>query len=205
MLKVIAFRCSSMSSFGGTLRGVGGITRGPELPFFRALQRTNSKKRSYVFQRFFCSDSSDVPDRTVAAGVEAKDAEAGDEAAESNSSSAIVPTVVRPEDCLSVIALPLPHRPLFPGFYMPIFVKDSKLLAALVDSRKRQAPYTGAFLIKDEEGADGSESDRNIYDLKGKDLFNRLHEVGTLAQITSIQGDQVVLIGHRRLRITEMV
>lgn len=25
------------------------------------------------------------------------------------------------------------------------------------------------------------------------------------SQITSIQGDQVVLIGHRRLRITEMV
>uniref|UniRef100_A0A803PW93 Lon protease homolog, mitochondrial n=1 Tax=Cannabis sativa TaxID=3483 RepID=A0A803PW93_CANSA len=109
-----------------------------------------------------------------------------------------------------VIALPLPHRPLFPGFYMPIFVKDPKLMAALQDSRKRQAPYAGAFLLKDEPGTDpsfvsGSEADKNIYDLKGKELFNRLHEVGTLAQISSIQGDQVILIGHRRLRITEMV
>ncbi|XP_034202538.1 lon protease homolog, mitochondrial-like isoform X4 [Prunus dulcis] len=93
---------------------------------------------------------------------------------------------------------------------MPIYVKDPKLLAALQESRKRQAPYAGAFLLKDEPGTDpslvsGSETDKNIHDLKGKELFNRLHEVGTLAQISSIQGDQVVLIGHRRLRITEMV
>ena len=120
-------------------------------------------------------------------------------------------------------------------------VQDPKLLAALQENRKRQAPYAGAFLLKDEPGTDpslvsGSESEKNIYDLKGKELFNRLHEVGTLAQvsylswlwtdlkciklsltdvvcplklcihqISSIQGDQVILIGHRRLRITEMV
>ncbi|XP_019452275.1 PREDICTED: lon protease homolog 1, mitochondrial-like isoform X7 [Lupinus angustifolius] len=109
-----------------------------------------------------------------------------------------------------VLALPLPHRPLFPGFYMPIYVKDPKLLAALQESRERQAPYAGAFLLKDEPGSDpsvvtGSDTDKNVYDLKGKELFNRLHEVGTLAQISSIHGDQVILIGHRRLRIAEMV
>ncbi|KAL7260059.1 hypothetical protein ACSBR1_005843 [Camellia fascicularis] len=90
------------------------------------------------------------------------------------------------------------------------FVLDPKLLAALVESRKRQAPYAGPFLLKDEPGTDpgvvsGSDTDKNIYVLKGKELFNRLNEVGTLAQITRIQGDQVVLIGHRRLRITEVV
>ncbi|KAF2288326.1 hypothetical protein GH714_006027 [Hevea brasiliensis] len=89
-----------------------------------------------------------------------------------------------------VLALPLPHRPLFPGFYMPIYVKDPKLLAALQESRKRQAPYAGAFLLKEEPGTDpsmvtGSESEKK--------------------HITSIQGDQVILIGHRRLKITEMV
>ncbi|KHN23157.1 Lon protease like 1, mitochondrial [Glycine soja] len=109
-----------------------------------------------------------------------------------------------------VLALPLIHRPLFPGFYMPVFVKDPKLLAALQESRERQAPYAGAFLLKDEPEADpsavsSSDTDKNVYDLKGKELFNRLHEVGTLAQISSIHGDQVILIGHRRLRITEMV
>jgi Lon-like ATP-dependent protease len=71
-----------------------------------------------------------------------------------------------------------------------IFVQDPKLLAALQESRKRQAPYCGAFLLKDEPGTDpsvvtGSESEKNIGDLKGKDLYNRLHEVGTLAQVLS--------------------
>ncbi|XP_057252224.1 lon protease homolog 1, mitochondrial-like [Beta vulgaris subsp. vulgaris] len=83
-----------------------------------------------------------------------------------------------------------------------ILLQDPKLLAALAESQRRQAPYAGAFLVKDE--AD-SNTEKNINDLKGKELLNQLHEVGTLAQITSIQGEQVVLIGHRRLRITEMV
>ncbi|BBG96586.1 lon protease 1 [Prunus dulcis] len=151
---------------------------------------------------------ADGSDQVVEIEFKGAGAEAAAEA-ESKSSSAIVSTNPRPEDYLTVLALPLPHRPLFPGFYMPIYVKDPKLLAALQESRKRQAPYAGAFLLKDEPGTDpslvsGSETDKNIHDLKGKQLFNRLHEVGTLAQISSIQGDQVVLIGHRRLRITEM-
>lgn len=50
-----------------------------------------------------------------------------------------------------------------------------------------------------------SESDKSIHDLKGKELYDRLHEVGTLAQISRIIGDEVTLIGHRRLRKTEMV
>ncbi|XP_061361413.1 lon protease homolog 1, mitochondrial isoform X1 [Gastrolobium bilobum] len=152
---------------------------------------------------FFCSDSGDGSDHVVDAEVKA--------AEESQSkASAIVSTYPRPEDYLTVLALPLPHRPLFPGFYMPIYVKDPKLLAALQESRERQAPYAGAFLLKDEPETDpsvvsSSDTEKNVYDLKGKELFNRLHEVGTLAQISSIHGDQVFLIGHRRLRIIEMV
>lgn len=69
--------------------------------------------------------------------------------------------------------------------------QDPKLLAALQESRERQAPYAGAFLLKDEPEADpsvvsGSDTDKNVYDLKGKDLFNRLHEVGTLAQVCDL-------------------
>ncbi|XP_062187341.1 lon protease homolog, mitochondrial isoform X2 [Phragmites australis] len=156
----------------------------------------------------FCSNSS--ASDSEAAAAEAEDAVASEGDADGKASSAIVPTNPRPEDCLTVVALPLPHRPLFPGFYMPIYVKDQKLLQALIENRKRSAPYAGAFLVKDEEGTDsnivtGSDSEKSIDDLKGKELLKRLHEVGTLAQITSIQGDQVVLLGHRRLRITEMV
>ncbi|XP_042517635.1 lon protease homolog 1, mitochondrial-like [Macadamia integrifolia] len=190
-----------------------GESRAPLLRILGSLRSSNSKKPNLCKRVFFCSESGDGSNPVAEVEEKPGEAEAAVESAEevdSKASSAIVPTNPRPEDYLTVLALPLPHRPLFPGFYMPIYVKDPKLLAALVESRKRQAPYAGAFLLKDEPGTDPSllsrsEMEKNMYDLKGKELFNRLHEVGTLAQITSIQGDQVVLIGHRRLRITEMV
>lgn len=74
------------------------------------------------------------------------------------------------------------------GYLKTLCLQDRKLLAALQESRKRQAPYAGAFLLKDEPGTDpslvsGSESEKNIYGLKGKELLDRLHEVGTLAQV----------------------
>ncbi|KAL1815567.1 hypothetical protein ACET3Z_018141 [Daucus carota] len=175
-------------------------------PLLRMVNSVGNLNPSLNKRVYFCTDSSDGSSVVM----ESKGVEEGAAEPDSKSSSAMVPTVFRPEDYLAVIALPLPHRPLFPGFYMPIYVKDPKLLAALVESRKRHAPYAGAFLIKDEPGTDssvtsGSDTEKSIYELKGKELLDRLHEVGTLAQITSIQGDQVVLIGHRRLRITEMV
>ncbi|CAK8572523.1 unnamed protein product [Lathyrus sativus] len=175
-------------------------------PFLRVLSSLSGLSRNHRYlggRLFFCSDSSDGVDHVVDAEVKAAEDT-------SSKASAIVSTYPRPEDYLTVLALPLQHRPLFPGFYMPIFVKDPKVLAALQESRERQAPYAGAFLLKDEPDTDpnvvsSSDTEKNVYDLKGKELFNRLHEVGTLAQISSIQGDQVILIGHRRLRITEMV
>ncbi|KAF3535177.1 hypothetical protein F2Q69_00024929 [Brassica cretica] len=177
-------------------------------PFFKALSHLtglNRRSTSLGGRRvFFCSDNAS----DAAAEAEAKAAESDSDGADAKSSSAIVPTNPRPEDCLTVLALPVAHRPLFPGFYMPIYVKDPKVLAALQESRRRQAPYAGAFLLKDDPSADSSSStdvEKNINELKGKDLLKRLHEVGTLAQISSIQGDQVILVGHRRLRITEMV
>uniref|UniRef100_A0ACD5YTG7 Uncharacterized protein n=1 Tax=Avena sativa TaxID=4498 RepID=A0ACD5YTG7_AVESA len=182
-------------------------------PLLRVFGTLRGGRSSVLGRRArFCSSSSGSDSEAAAAAAEAKaeDVVAAEGEAEGKASSAIVSTNPRPEDFLSVIALPLPHRPLFPGFYMPIYVKDQKLLQALIENRKRSIPYAGAFLVKDEEGTDPSivaspDSDnKSIDNLKGKELLKRLHEIGTLAQITSIQGDQVVLLGHRRLRITEM-
>ncbi|KAF3963506.1 hypothetical protein CMV_012120 [Castanea mollissima] len=87
--------------------------------------------------------------------------------------------------------------------------EDPKLLAALQESYARHAPYVGAFLVKDEPGTgpslvSGFEAEKNIYDLKGKELLNRLYEVGIHAKILGIQGDRVVLVALGRLRIMEM-
>lgn len=65
-------------------------------------------------------------------------------------------------------------------------MQDPKLLAALVESRKRQAPYAGAFLLKDAPGTDATvDTEKSVHDLKGKELLDRLHEVGTLVQVTA--------------------
>ncbi|XP_010268001.1 PREDICTED: lon protease homolog, mitochondrial-like [Nelumbo nucifera] len=218
MLKVLSASCRQgrLQNLTPRLPGnfsYGGEQRAPLLRVLGSLTSSSPRNSGLSKRVYFCSESGDGSNPVVEPEEKTAEVEAAVENAEevdSKASSAIVPTNPRPEDYLTVLALPLPHRPLFPGFYMPIYVKDPKLLAALVENRKRQAPYAGAFLLKDEPGSDpslaaGSETEKNIYDLKGKELFNRLHEVGTLAQITSIQGDQVVLIGHRRLRITEIV
>ncbi|KAG2304896.1 hypothetical protein Bca52824_033547 [Brassica carinata] len=83
------------------------------------------------------------------------------------------------DDYLTVIALRLSHKPLIPGFYMPLY------------SKSRDAPYVGAFLMKDDDKASTNSS--------------VIHQVGTLAQIISIQGEQVIIIGRERLQITETV
>ncbi|KAF9614338.1 hypothetical protein IFM89_018091 [Coptis chinensis] len=217
MLRVLSNSCLKhrfQTHTSKLLPSNGGDNKGPLLRILNSIRSSNEKNTSFYIKRvFFCSDSSDGSGNSSSSSsvveVEAEAAVENVEEIDSKSSSVvIVSTNPRPEDYLEVLAIPLSHRPLFPGFYMPVNVKDPKMLAALVESRKRHAPYAGAFLVKDEPGTDpsiGSEAEKNISDLKGKELYDRLHEVGTLAQITNIQGDLVVLMGHRRLRMTEMV
>lgn len=59
-----------------------------------------------------------------------------------------------------------------------------------MEKHKRSVAYVGAFLLKDDPETDpsivsGSDSVKSINELKGKDLFKRLYEVGTLAQVSS--------------------
>ena len=118
------------------------------------------------------------------------------------------PTI--PENYPQVLALPIARRPLFPGFYKAVVIRNPAVVAAVKEMMKRGQPYIGAFLLKDET----SDSDV-ITDL------NAVHEVGVFAQITSIfaanspgnvagkdgneDGLTAVLYPHRRIRITELV
>ncbi|KAG0619235.1 hypothetical protein M758_4G124900 [Ceratodon purpureus] len=118
-----------------------------------------------------------------------------------------------------VVAVPLSRRPLFPGFYVPVTIKDQKLAEKLTELKSAGSPWVGTFLLKDQnprtdgsqvlttaEGGEGTEV------LRGEELFKRLHEHGTFAQITSVMrpldpdgATQILLMGHRRLRITGML
>jgi Lon-like ATP-dependent protease len=119
--------------------------------------------------------------------------------------SSAISKVSVPEVYPRLLALPIARRPLFPGFYKAVVVRDPAVVAAMKDMLARGQPYLGAFLLKAGEG----DSD-TITDL------DTVHKVGVFAQITSVfpasgsKDDKdgsltVVLYPHRRIKITELV
>lgn len=109
------------------------------------------------------------------------------------------PTV--PEVYPQVMAIPIAKRPLFPGFYKAITIRDPNVVAAIQDMIKRGQPYVGAFLFKDES------ADKDIIE-----KVDDVHDVGVFAQITSafpVHGDEhsltAVLYPHRRIKMTSLM
>ncbi|KAL4918160.1 Lon protease C-terminal proteolytic domain-containing protein [Aspergillus aurantiobrunneus] len=106
-----------------------------------------------------------------------------------------------PEVYPQVMAIPIAKRPLFPGFYKAITIRDPSVATAIQDMMKRGQPYVGAFLFKD-ENADGDviQNTDDVYD------------VGVFAQVTAaypLRGDQsgvtAVLYPHRRIKISSLL
>ena len=100
-----------------------------------------------------------------------------------------------------VMAIPIAKRPLFPGFYKAITVRDPNVIAAIQEMLRRGQPYVGAFLFKDES------SDKDIVE-----SMDDVHDVGVFAQITSafpVTGETesltVVLYPHRRIKVTKLI
>ncbi|KAF8863215.1 lon protease-like protein [Acephala macrosclerotiorum] len=100
-----------------------------------------------------------------------------------------------------VMTIPITKRPLFPGFYKAVTVRNPQVVAAIQDMMKRGQPYIGAFLFKD-ENADGDIIES----------VDDVHDVGTFAQITSafpVHGDDgaltAVLYPHRRIKMSSMI
>ncbi|KAI6351516.1 ATP-dependent Lon protease pim1 [Pyricularia grisea] len=110
------------------------------------------------------------------------------------------PTV--PEIYPQVMAIPIAKRPLFPGFYKAITIKDPNVAAAITEMMRRGQPYVGAFLFKDENAdSDVIQKPEDVYD------------VGVFAQITSAfpatgegKGSlTAILYPHRRIRISTLL
>ncbi|KAI0316908.1 ATP-dependent protease La [Amylostereum chailletii] len=114
-----------------------------------------------------------------------------------------------PEIYPQVLALPIARRPLFPGFYKAVVIRNPQVVAAIKEMMKRGQPYLGAFLLKDEQADSDVITD-----------INAVHPVGVFAQITSVfaantgpsgkedekeEGLTAVLYPHRRIRITDLV
>ncbi|ORZ20678.1 ATP-dependent protease La [Absidia repens] len=106
-----------------------------------------------------------------------------------------------------VLAIPITRRPLFPGFYKAVVVKDPNVTAAIKKLMKSGQPYVGAFLLKDEN-----------LDVDTIQNIDQVHRVGVFAQITSVfpasagkdgkdedAGLTAVLYPHRRIKINELL
>jgi Lon-like ATP-dependent protease len=113
-----------------------------------------------------------------------------------------------PENYPQVLALPIARRPLFPGFYKAVVIRNPHVVAAVKEMMKRGQPYLGAFLLKDEQADSDVITD-----------IDSVHPVGVFAQITSVfaaasgpgkedekeEGLTAVLYPHRRTKITDLV
>ena len=100
-----------------------------------------------------------------------------------------------------VMAIPIAKRPLFPGFYKAITIKDPQVSAAILEMMKRGQPYVGAFLFKDENAdEDVIRNPEDVYD------------TGVFAQVTSafpVHGEQssltAILYPHRRIKLSTLI
>lgn len=109
------------------------------------------------------------------------------------------PTV--PDVYPQVMAIPIGKRPLFPGFYKAITIRDPNVSMALQEMMRRGQPYVGAFLFKDET------LDKDVID-----NADEIHDVGVFAQVTSVfpvtgevNSVTAVLYPHRRIRMSKLI
>ncbi|KAJ5319920.1 hypothetical protein PENANT_c040G04886 [Penicillium antarcticum] len=100
-----------------------------------------------------------------------------------------------------VMAIPIAKRPLFPGFYKAITIRDPNVATAIQDMMKRGQPYVGAFLFKD-DNADGDVIEK----------MDDVYDTGVFAQITAAyplrgeaSGVTAVLYPHRRIKISSLI
>ncbi|THU95698.1 ATP-dependent protease La [Dendrothele bispora CBS 962.96] len=167
------------------------------------------------------SGSSSSPPSSSSSSTPPSSGSSGSSSGSSGSNNNTIAKPSVPEVYPQVLALPIARRPLFPGFYKAVVIRNPHVVAAIKEMMKRGQPYIGAFLLKDDkEDADV------ITDL------NKVYDVGVFAQITSVfsantstgstssgdaaatgaapdkekeEGLTAVLYPHRRIKITELV
>lgn len=144
------------------------------------------------------------------------------EEAPSSERSLVQATV--PEYYPDVLAVPVSRRPVFPGFYKTITVRDSRVATALTRSLKMGRPYVGLFLAKDsniakksskESTPSTSESKNPSGPSEGEDPdvirnINEVHRIGVFAKIINVipmpsEGLTAIVYPHRRIRATELL
>jgi ATP-dependent Lon protease len=133
-------------------------------------------------------------------GADNSSGDGGSKRRKSSDRSLVKPTI--PEVYPQVMAIPIGKRPLFPGFYKAITIRNKEVGQAIADMVKRGQPYLGAFLLKDDD------VDKDVID-NPSDVY----DVGTFCQVTSafpVGPDDnfamtCVLYPHRRIKMTGLL
>lgn len=119
----------------------------------------------------------------------------------------------------SVIVIPSPARPLFPGLYFPVVVKDPKMIKDLLAYAKKDLPYVGVFMTKEEKSSAFMKSKTTIQPVDKlnpsitADVYEEasisaddIHNVGCFSQIyrmSEVEGGglMLILVGLRRIEV----
>ncbi|KAJ1563597.1 ATP-dependent Lon protease pim1, partial [Cladochytrium tenue] len=131
----------------------------------------------------------------------AGDQSAGDANRRSGDDPKSLQRIAIPKEYPQLLAIPLTRRPLFPGFYKSLHIRDPQVIGAIKALVDRRQPYLGVFLAKD----DNSELDIVTSP-------DQVHPVGVFAQISNIYPSgpdnnalTVLLYPHRRIKMTDLV
>lgn len=118
-----------------------------------------------------------------------------------------------PEFFPEVLAIPVTRRPVFPGFYKTISVKDAKVAHALTQALKKGRPYVGLFLAKPKPNITAEGIEETLEPDDDRDTIGSLddiHEAGVFAQIINVipspsQGVTAIVYPHRRIKAKELL
>ncbi|KAL5413206.1 ATP-dependent Lon protease pim1 [Paraphaeosphaeria minitans] len=143
--------------------------------------------------------ASDAKGSSAGDGAAGAGGDGGGKKRKQSDKSLVKPSI--PDVYPQVMAIPIAKRPLFPGFYKAITIRNKEVGQAIADMVKRGQPYIGAFLLKDDE------ADKDVIDDPSE-----VYDVGTFCQVTSafpIGADDnfamtCVLYPHRRIKMTEL-
>lgn len=140
--------------------------------------------------RKFAEKDTDVEETLSEEGHE-------DDMLDSTSTSIVRATV--PTSFPSLLSVPVSGRPVFPGFYKTITIKDKNVMNAMSKLLKKGSPYIGIFL----NSVDTNESDV-IKNLK------EINKVGVVAQIVNVipvsgASATAIVYPHRRVRAVEVL
>ncbi|MBW0472720.1 hypothetical protein O181_012435 [Austropuccinia psidii MF-1] len=132
----------------------------------------NQSKSSLTHQNK--KNSSSTPNQKNQAGSNSNSNSSSSSSSNNKTSTSISKPSI-PEIYPELLALPITRRPLFPGFYKAVIIKNPHVIKVIREMMKRGQPYLGAFLLKNSDTETDIITDPNS-----------VYSVGVFTQITSI-------------------